>query len=157
MLKIYHIMIIMLCLLASCSPRIITQTETVRQIEHDTITIIKRVPVEIRVPVEVHTAISDTTSFLETSVAESQAYVDSLGRLHHYIANKAVPLRDTIPVHHLEVRTVESKKAVNYVEKKLSRWQKIKMKFGGWSMALLAALVLLLMMKWLASRCGRIE
>lgn len=157
MMKIYHIMIIMLCLLASCSPRIITQTETVRQIEHDTITIIKRVPVEIRVPVEVHTAISDTTSFLETSVAESQAYVDSLGRLHHYIANKDIKLSDSAYVPQLTVRYRDKVIRTKVIEKKLSQWQKVKMKFGGWSMALLAALVLLLMMKALASRSGRIE
>ena len=147
----------MLCLLASCSPRIITQTETVRQIEHDTSTTIHRMPVEIQVPVEVHTVISDNTSFLETSVAESQAYVDSLGRLHHYIANKDMKLADTIYVPRTTVKYIDRETRSKVVEKELSLWQRVKMKFGGWSMALLAALVLLLMMKALASRSGRIE
>lgn len=130
-------------LLTSCSPRIITRTETVKQIEHDTIITIKRVPVEVQVPVEVHTVITDTISSLETSVAESQAYVDSTGRLYHYLANKAVLLRDTVYVPYLEVRTEEKITEEATEEKPLTWWEKVKLDFGGLILFFLAISVLL--------------
>ncbi|MBQ0054167.1 MAG: hypothetical protein KBS89_06915 [Bacteroidales bacterium] len=130
-------------LLASCSPRIITQTERITEYQHDTIERIRKVPVEILVPVEVRMAVSDTTSFLETSVAESQAYVDSTGRLHHYLANKAVPLRDTVYIPHLEVRTVEKITKKTTEEKPLTWWEKVKLDFGGLILFFLAISVLL--------------
>ena len=50
----------------------------------------------IPVPVETVMEVSDTSSHLETSVAESWASVDSFGRLYHKLANKDVSLEKEV-------------------------------------------------------------
>jgi hypothetical protein len=76
------------------------------------------------------------TSFLQTSVAESEAFVKD-GILHHSLRNRAeavIPIRVTIPE---RIRT-EDKGLIRYlktverieVKKELSRWQKFIMTIG---------------------------
>ena len=76
------------------------------------------------------------TSFLQTSVAESEAYVKD-GVLYHSLRNRAeavIPIRVTIPE---RIRT-EDKGLIRYlktverieVKKELSRWQKFIMTIG---------------------------
>lgn len=55
-------------------------------------TIIRYVDVEVPVPTENSYAVVPDSSHLETSVAVSEASVDSLGRLHHSLQNKPVKL-----------------------------------------------------------------
>ena len=52
---------------------------------------IRYIPVEVPVPVEVVREIipSSDSSHLETSVARSDAFIDSTGHLHHTLENKA--------------------------------------------------------------------
>lgn len=51
---------------------------------------------KIPVPVETVMEVSDTSSYLETSVAESWAEVDSFGRLYHKLSNKDVELEKEV-------------------------------------------------------------
>jgi len=76
------------------------------------------------------------TSFLRTSVAESEAYVKD-GILHHSLRNRSeaiIPIRVTIPekIHTEEKGLTRYLKEVERVEveKELSRWQNFIMSFG---------------------------
>lgn len=86
----------------------------------------------------------DYKSHLETSIAESDAWVDTVGWLHHTLTNKH---RESIPVivqnttHIKDVAHVSSKnegiiKPV-YIEKKLNWWQKFQMKSFWWILGVL--------------------
>ena len=63
-------------------------------------TAVQYVPVEVQVPVEVLREIvpAQDSSHLETSIAESTAYIDTLGFLHHSLENKRASLHTTAPV-----------------------------------------------------------
>ena len=76
------------------------------------------------------------TSFLRTSVAESEAYVKD-GILHHSLRNRSeaiIPIRVTIPekIHTEEKGLTRYLKEVERVEveKELSRWQNFIMSLG---------------------------
>ena len=81
--------------------------------------------------------LADTdTSFLRTSVAESEAYVKD-GILHHSLRNRSeaiIPIRVTIPkkIHTEEKGLTRYLKEVERVEveKELSRWQNFIMSLG---------------------------
>jgi hypothetical protein len=85
------------------------------------------------------------TSILQTSLAISEAYITEDGRLFHFLRNKNEK-KLKVPVHYvtsaitnnrirIEPRVVE-------VEKKLNRWQELKMQVGGWAMVAIAALII---------------
>lgn len=111
--------------------------------------------VTVEIPKESSTAIlpQEQSSHLETSVAESDAFVDSTGLLHHSINNKAgVSVKAEVPViehfhsedafeHHLEHETVT---VTVEVEKKLTKWQQFKMNVGGWACGIIFLALLLL-------------
>lgn len=97
----------------------------------------------------------DSTSFIETSVAESSAWINPDGSLGHIIKNKeAAPSTDVfIPVkdsHNKEIVYKYREKPVPYkvtewVEKELSPWQKFRLDaFWILSAALLIAFVMFL-------------
>ena len=76
------------------------------------------------------------TSYLRTSVAESEAFVKD-GILHHSLRNRSeaiIPIRVTIPkkIHTEEKGLTRYLKEVERVEveKELSRWQNFIMSFG---------------------------
>lgn len=52
--------------------------------------------VSIALPLESHSIITKSKSHLETSVAESDASIDSLGMLHHTLVNKKDSLKREI-------------------------------------------------------------
>lgn len=93
--------------------------------------------VYVQVPVEQSQNILPTflPSHLETSVAESDAFVDSLG-LHHTLKNKEAELQVHVPVteHYHENTSLNSSEsstvqtATVEVEKELSWWQKFRLK-----------------------------
>lgn len=90
-------------------------------------------------------------SHLETSLAESDAYVDSTG-LHHTIKNKDTPVKAHVPVtehHHYEEHSQESDTAcfhsdsqketvTEYVDKTLSWWQRFRIGAFWWLILALA-------------------
>ena len=52
--------------------------------------------VSIALPLESHTIITKSKSHLETSLAESDASIDSLGMLHHTLTNKKDSIKTKI-------------------------------------------------------------
>ncbi len=111
---------------------------------------IKLITVKVPVPVEVMREIvpAEDYSHLETSVAESTAYIDSLGRLHHDLQNKAGTIEATVPVqeHYHSADTTHEHAQVEpqivTVEKPLSKFESFKIR-SFWRLcgALLLAIV----------------
>lgn len=98
--------------------------------------------VTVTVPVPAQSAsnvTADTASHLETDVARSDAWLDSLGRLHHTLENKPVGLPAQVPVKsHERDSIVYRDRPVPYpVERELSRWEQVKMDFGGFALGAL--------------------
>lgn len=90
------------------------------------------IPVKLKIPMEAMKWIlpSSDTSRLETSVAKSEAFVDSTGLLHHSLENKAGAVLETeVPVEehwHSEQQQdshSEQNTIIEEIEKPLSRWQ----------------------------------
>ena len=82
--------------------------------------------VSIALPLESHSIITKSKSHLETSVAESDAEIDSLGMLHHTLVNKKDSLKSKIQyvdkiVYRDSIQTkevpVEVKVPVRYIPK----------------------------------------
>ena len=143
------------CLLTSCSVQkpglgmqVNVKDSTVVHIKDSTV--YKYVPVEVPIPVEVMREIvpASDSSHLETGIALSDAYIDTLGFLHHSLQNKKGTFIGTAPVeeHHHEVisqsehqETVHEPPQIVEVEKQLNWWQKFRL--GGFWVLLVVALV----------------
>lgn len=133
------VFLLVLCL-ASCSPRVITETETI--IEYRDRIVTDTAVVEI--PVEVEKIITrDTTSHLESTYARSDAMV-SEGFLHHSLESIPQYIKVPVEVHVTDTlyKEAEIRTETVEVEKPLSWWQKFRMDAFWW---LLGAVVLLLL------------
>lgn len=95
---------------------------------------IRYIPVEVPVPVEVMREIipSSDSSHLETSVARSDAFIDSTGHLHHTLENKAgsslhvdVPMEEHFHTEEVEQLKQEVKTVTVEVERELTWQQKL--------------------------------
>ena len=112
-------------------------------------TIIRYVDVEVPVPVENSYAVVPDSSHLETSVAVSEASVDSLGRLHHSLQNKPVKLTARTEVtdrvlEKIETNKSEEKNTVTvFVEKELTSWQTFRLKAFWWMAGLIVIAILI--------------
>lgn len=94
------------------------------------------------------------TSFLQTNLAESRAFIEN-GRLHHTLRNRSeaiIPIEVRMPVriHHEEKGLTRYLKTVERVEveKDLSRWQQFLQGLG-WAVLVAGAL-------WLAWKLSKI-
>lgn len=115
---------------------------------------IDTVTIEVPVPAQSASNVTpDSTSHLETDVAQSDAWVDSAGMLHHNLANKPVKLAAQVPVKSAEKDSIVYRdRPVPYpVERELSRWERIKMDFGGAALGLVGALLVVAVV-WLAKK-----
>ena len=82
-------------LISGCSsPRYISSSN-MRIVSKDSL-IVRTELVSIALPLESHSIITKSKSHLETSVAESDAEIDSLGLLHHTLVNKKDSLKREI-------------------------------------------------------------
>lgn len=125
------------------------ETSTHQQNDSTSTTIHERVitmhdTVLVYIPVESTSSVGQQNSHLETSVATSDAYVDSTGVLHHTLDNKAQEIQAPIDIHvpvvdtsHYEIHnTVDSVyvpqpyPVEKLVEKPLSWFQKTLMYIG---------------------------
>lgn len=110
-------------------------------------TVIRYIDIEVPLPVERSYAVVPDSSHLETSVAVSDASIDSLGRLHHDLKNKPVKLPAKVPAkeefheHTLAERTVETTTVTSYIEKELTPWQAFRLKAFWWMAGLIAVSV----------------
>lgn len=127
-------------LVVSCGPyKVVTESQrdsvTVHVIDS---VILRDTVVMVEVPQESDKAqIADTdTSYLQTSLAESWAYVDD-GQLHHFLKNKYEMLLP-VKVQYIDRAHIEKSEQLAWkhmvetieVEKELSKWQNFIMAFG---------------------------
>lgn len=128
------IIAIMSALLTGCSPKLTSSINDNEYHEHRDSTAWRDSLLHVPVPEGKDHAIVSLrdTSHLETSVAESIAYVDSAGRLHHTLTNKptSIPYQVKIPVRYIFNGVVHTKveTLTKYVEveKPLTWWQSFK-------------------------------
>ena len=99
---IHYTKIFLLCLIlafygliSGCSsPRYISSSN-MRIVSKDSL-IVRTELVSIALPLESHSIITKKKSHLETSLAESNAEIDSLGMLHHTLTNKKDSIKTKI-------------------------------------------------------------
>ena len=91
---IHYTKIFLLCLIlafygliSGCSSPRYLPSSNMRIVSKDSL-IVQTKLVSIALPLESHSIITKSKSHLETSVAESDAEIDSLGMLHHTLTNK---------------------------------------------------------------------
>ncbi|MBQ9711507.1 MAG: hypothetical protein IJV54_04405 [Bacteroidales bacterium] len=144
-MKRLHFVIICICLLlAGCAPRVITEHVT-QYVTRDSL-IVRDTTVYVKLPPEVKEVVvyPKDTSELETSLAESTAYVDSLG-LHHSLKNKDRDWGVTIPKVTRIVATAQESAQIRTIEKEVKRdftwWEKVRL----WAFT---PLVLLCLVGW---------
>lgn len=131
-------------LLGGCARKVYVPMESETVIQTRYVERIDTVEVEVEVPAQSASNVTtDTASHLETDVAESDAWLDSLGRLHHTLDNKPGKLPAQVPVKsHERDSIVWRDRPVPYpVERELSRWEAIKMDFGGVALGAVAAVI----------------
>ena len=112
-------------LISGCSSPRYLPSSNIRIVSKDSL-IVKTELVSIAIPNESHSIITKSKSHLETSVAESDASIDSLGLLHHTLVNKKdsiktkiqyvdkIVYRDSVKVREVPV---EVEKPVPYIPK----------------------------------------
>ena len=99
---IHYTKIFLLCLIlafygliSGCSSPRYLPSSNMRIVSKDSL-IIQTKLVSIALPLESHSIITKSKSHLETSVAESDASIDSLGMLHHTLTNKKDSIKTKI-------------------------------------------------------------
>ena len=99
---------------------------------------IDTVIVEVPLPAEsVSQVVRDSTSHVETSLAESDAWINDDGSLGHSIKNKPQNLKADVPVPVKDTQTNNTASSVKeipvpypepvYIEKNLTTWESVKM------------------------------
>lgn len=124
-----------------CTRKVYVPVEGETVIETRYIERVDTVTVTVPVPAQsVENVTADTTSHLETDVARSDCWLDSLGRLHHTLENKPVELPAQVPVKSYERDSIVYRdRPVPYsVERGLTRWEQTKMDFGGFALGAVA-------------------
>lgn len=83
-------------LISGCSsPRYISSASNIKIIAKDSVFINTKL-VSVALPLESHSIITKKKSHLETSVATSDAEIDTLGMLHHTLVNKKDSIKTKI-------------------------------------------------------------
>ena len=133
------LLVAVLCTATSCGTiRDVVKTETIIE-RHDSIAWRDSI-IRYQIPLEKNQAITEVgdTSRLKTSLAESMAWVDSVGRLHHTLEHRkgtidipvAIPSR-TIWVN-TTTKTEELREKIVHVEKPLTWWQNARLRAFWW-------------------------
>ena len=99
---IHYTKIFLLCLIlafygliSGCSSPRYLPSSNMRIVSKDSL-IVRTELISVALPLESHSIIAKKKSHLETSVAESDAEIDSLGLLHHTLVNKKDSLKREI-------------------------------------------------------------
>lgn len=92
-IKIFLVVII--CGFYGCSTQKYLPASNIKIVSKDSLVIHTEL-VSIAIPNESHSIITKSKSHLETSVAESDAEIDSLGLLHHTLVNKKDSIKTKI-------------------------------------------------------------
>ena len=130
-MKRLHFVTICICLLlAGCAPKVITEHVT-QYVTRDSL-IVRDTTIYVKLPPEVKEVVvwPKDTSDLETSLAESRAYVDSLG-LHHSLKNKDRDWGVSVPQVTRIVATAQESAQFRTITKEVERrptlWEKIRL------------------------------
>ena len=110
--------------LTGCSTQKYLPASNIKIISKDSL-IVQTKLVSVAIPLESHTIVTPTKkSHLETSVAESDAEIDSLGLLHHTLTNKKDSIKTKIQYidkivyrDSIDVREVPVEKPIPYIPK----------------------------------------
>lgn len=89
------LIIVILAFYGCSSPRYIQSSNNIKIVSKDSLVIHTEL-VSVAIPNESHSIITKKKSHLETSVAESDAEIDSLGLLHHTLVNKKDSIKTKI-------------------------------------------------------------
>lgn len=111
-------------LLTGCSAPKYLPSSNIKIISKDSLVVQTKL-VSVAIPIENHSIVTPTKkSHLETSVAESDAEIDSLGLLHHTLVNKKDSIKTKIQYidkivykDSIDVREVPVEKPVPYIPK----------------------------------------
>lgn len=151
------ILVILLFLLASCGAY--KKLPIAEEKDSISVVILERVIVKdsliyVEVPAEAESAIlpATDTSRLETSLAESEAWVAD-GRLNHTLRHKPdvrLPKMMTIPIYlrSEETKSLAQRTIVKEVEKNLTNWQAFRMTLG----TILFIAVIVVVLLWLIKK-----
>jgi hypothetical protein len=150
------ILCVMVLISAGCSHRIYPEksvTDSVSVVVKDSV-IYRDSIIYVQVPTGIASELvpKDSTSHLETQVAESDAWIDN-GKLHHTLQNKDVmlPAPIVIPKYIHSEATRQKSDIVRvqriYQEKQLSAWQSFRMQIGTIFLALVGLYVAFLAVK----------
>ena len=138
------ILVLLTLIMGACSssnkvthPTVISNTDSIITEYIETVKI-DTVVVEVPVPAEsVSQVVKDTVSHVETSLAESDAWINDDGTLGHSIKNKPKKLKAEVPVPVKETQTNNTASSIKeipvpypepvYVEKNFTLWQNIKL------------------------------
>ena len=82
-------------LISGCSSPRYLPASNIEIVSKDSL-IVRTELISVALPLESHSIITKSKSHLETSVAESDAEIDSLGLLHHTLVNKKDSIRTKI-------------------------------------------------------------
>lgn len=95
--KIFLIVVVLAfySFLTGCASQKLLPSSNIKIVSKDSL-VIHTDLVSVALPLESHSIITKKKSHLETSVAESDAEIDSLGLLHHTLVNKKDSLRSKI-------------------------------------------------------------
>lgn len=115
------------------APVIVQNTDSVRTEYIETVRI-DTIPVEVLVPMEsVKQVVQDSTSHLETSLAESNAWINANGTLGHSIKNKEQKLKADVLVSVKDTKTNNAETKVKeipvpypkpvYIERDFTKWE----------------------------------
>lgn len=118
-------------------PVIVSNTDSVRTEYIETVRI-DTVTIEVPVPMEsAKQVVPDSTSHLETSLAESDAWINEDGTLGHSIKNKEQKLKADVPVPVKDTKTNNTETTVRevpvpypepvYIERDFSKWESFRL------------------------------
>ena len=119
------------------SPVIVTNTDSVR-IEYIETVRIDTLTVEVPVPMEsAKQVVQDSTSHIETSLAESDAWINDDGTLGHSIRNKEQKLKSDVSVPVKDTKTNNTEATVRevpvpypepvYIERDFTKWESFRL------------------------------
>lgn len=147
MKAITSVLLLMALIMTSChtskkatssTPVIVTNTDSVRTEYIETVRI-DTVTVEVPIPAEsISQVVRDSTSHVETSLAESDAWINEDGSLGHSIRNKDKNMQADIPVAVKDTQTNNTASSVKevpvpypepvYIERNPTLWESIRLK-----------------------------
>ncbi|GEM_PF-1200794 len=155
-LLLFFLLIGLLCICSCSVKRAVQKEDKEERVRVEYREILKTDTVTIQLPPEHVQVVRQDSSYLETSLAASNARIQSDGTIYHTLWNK--PFTPKIEVKYKDRETIrdsivyQTKEVPYFVEKELNWWQSIRMKVGGISifglLGILAYYVYKIVRKW---------